>query len=42
MMKVDDINNKDCMLQQCENYPGDELVANFLEVNLKIFVKKSC
>ena len=26
-----DINNKDCMLQQCENCPGDDLVAKFLE-----------
>ena len=30
-MVVFDINNKNCMLQQCENCPGDNLVANFLE-----------
>ena len=28
---VCDVNNKDCMLQQCENCPEDDLVANFSE-----------
>ena len=30
-MMVCDINNKDCLLQQCENCSRDDLVANFLE-----------
>ena len=34
-MIVCDINNKDCMLQQCENCPRDDLVTNFLEGKLE-------